>query len=119
MNISKVTGSLRASFEYHYFDASDEMQTATINLTLKRMSFRNVTAGKFQKAISEIDKKPEEAAALLYEVVESWDLYEDDEETKAFPLTIDNIAEREPAFVSAMTSAVFEKLFPNPPKPQN
>lgn len=119
MNITNATGSLKASFPYSYYDASDELQTDTISLTLKRMSFRNITAGKFQKAISAINEKPEEVANVLLDIVETWDIYLDDDGKQPFPLTLDNIVDRDPAFVQAMSTAVFEKLFPNPQKPQN
>lgn len=112
-NITKVSNEVPAAFKYEYYDEGGTLQSVDIDLKLKRMTFRKITATKFTEAIAKINEHPEEVAELLCDIIDDWNITIDDAGT-IFPITVDNIAEREPGFVTNLSAAVFERLFPNP-----
>jgi hypothetical protein len=119
MNITKATGLVPASFDFPFYNNDGELEMGKVNLKLFRTSYRQLTSADFKEAMEKADDQPEIAAELLVKTVAEWDLTEDDEGKIPFPLTLDNIIDREPAFIHAMTNAVFERMFPNPQKAEN
>ncbi len=55
---------------------------------------------------------------VLAELIKSWDVFEDDEQTVMFPLTPDRLAELPIPFRMAVLNAVLEDIRPNSQTPQ-
>lgn len=119
MNIAKLNELIPASFDYEYTDAADNKQTETINLKLRRMSFKQTASADFRNAMGEAESNPQPIAELLAGLIAEWDIYEGDDVTKMLPINAATIAALPVEFVGALAECVFKRLFPDPQKAAN
>ena len=111
MNVSKLTESIPASFDYTYKDAADVEQVETITLELKRMSFNTATSNAFRQAMENEDTAS--ICEITSQLVGGWNI---DMNGEPFPPTVENIGALPADFVGELAKCVFQRLFPNPPK---
>lgn len=110
MNIKKFNGSIPASFEYEYTDANGEQRKETINIKVKRLSFKESVSEEFREAYEKIQEQPEKIADLLVKVIADWDLYEDDEHTVKYAISTENLLASPIDFVGALAETAMGKL---------
>lgn len=114
MNIKKLNAAIPASFEYEYTDAEGVAKTETINLKIKRVSFRESVSKEFQDAFAKIQEDNSQLAHLLCRVIESWDITEDDEGQVPFAISPENLLDNTSSdFIVQLAEVVMGKLSPN------
>lgn len=120
MNIKKLNASIPASFEYEFTDERGQVQKETINLKIKRLSFRESVSKEFQEAFGEIEKDNAKLADLLCRVIDSWDITEDEDGNVPFAITPENLLDNTSAdFIAALAEAVMGKLAPRSKTTEN
>lgn len=110
MNINKLLNSIPASFEYEFTDEAGDSQTETINVKIRRLSFRESVSKEFQDAAAKIATDQSEIANLLVSILEDWDLTTDDKGTK-FEITVENLLDNTSGdFIAQLAECVMGKL---------
>lgn len=111
MNIASLQALIPASFEYT--DAITA-ETATINLQLKRMSFKATASKQFREAMDNEDT--DAISKLLADLIAEWDITLGDD---PFTPSAENIAACPAEFVGKLAECVFARLFPNQTRAAN
>jgi hypothetical protein len=131
MYAQQFTGHVPASFEAVGIDpATGNEVKGTIKVKLSRLAFKTVTAEGFTEAMQQADRDPSIIGELLAGktnddgttspgVLVWWEMFEDPENTRMLPITVDNIISMPYDFVIALAEAVISKLFPGPAKAVN
>ena len=128
MHINQLSGLIPASFTTQALDKEGNLVQDDFKIKLRRMSYKAVTQSEFKAAMESAKENPRVVGELLaghpkqegsdeeerLGLLAEWGLYEDEENTKMFPITVDNIIERPFDFVADLAACVFDKLFPNP-----
>lgn len=126
MHIGKLSKSIPASFEYAFLDDAGEYCEETVNVKVKRLSFRETAAKEFQEKFDAIKDDTAKLAEVLPTLVDWWDLFEHDLEKLdesgepikiPIPVTSDFLMELPSAFVMQLAACVMETLNANPQKP--
>jgi hypothetical protein len=116
MNISKLTPTIPIEFDYTYIDGEGSHQTEKIKVSVLRLSFRDALAGELEKAVSELNTKPEGLADVFARVVKDWNLHEGEDDTPKLPITAETLLLLPATFMMQMAEAVIEQIIANPTK---
>lgn len=119
MDIKKLSAAIPVSFEYEFIDAAGETKQETVNLKIKRISFRESVSKEFQEAFAKIQEDNSQLAHVLCRVIESWDITEDEAGEIPFAISPENLLDYTSAdFIAQLAEAVMGKLAPTQKKSQ-
>jgi len=112
MNISKIQGSVKKTFEFKYVDDEGNHCTSEEWVSVKRLSFRKAAADEFLELFADVEKNRRKVAELINDLVDGWSLSSDD---KGTPLEIETeiILDLNLALVTKISEQVAEVIFPN------
>lgn len=114
MKQNKFITSVPVTFEYGYLDAEGASQTETINLTVKRMSFRESVSKDLREMFDKVQDDPAAIAELLEKLIAVWNI--EDEAGEMLPITQDLLLSLPADFIAQLSEAVIATLSANPTK---
>lgn len=119
MNISKVHQTQETSFDYLYTDTDGIQHTEKIEITVKRLSFKDSVSKEFQEAFKELEKDPEKITDILPKLLDDWNITDTiGGKEVPWPITKESLLDPrvDISFIAGLSEAVMGVIAPNPQK---